>query len=126
MNRSLSHARNLEASNVPTSEKDAQLLLSILQAHSRPVPYLEDESEPTPLPDDPAFQKFANLNAGRRECVRALIENIMDGAARRVAEQGLITEDSNEPPVSEQTLQLPAPNDKIVESPPNSDIASTG
>jgi hypothetical protein len=112
LGRSQKHARNLELSNVPTSEKDLQVLLSVLRANTTgQFPFLEDAVDPTPLPDTPAFNKFAALNSAGRERVCAFIATILDAAARKAAEQDLeTTNGSNSPPPGpEHAAQLLAP-----------------
>jgi hypothetical protein len=99
LGRSQKHARNQEASNVPPSEKDQQMLLSLVRANNGgQFPFLEDAVESTPLPDTPAVKKFAELSLESRDRVRVFLEKIMDGAARKAAEEDLAASNGSDCP----------------------------
>ena len=127
LGRSQKHVFDLEFSNAATSEKDLQLLLSVLRAnYVGYLPVLEDAVEPTPLPDTPGFKKFAALNAGERDRVRSFLIMIMDAAARKAAEQDLgASNGSNDPPAGpKHAPQLLAPgNGPDDQSPPSPERA---
>jgi hypothetical protein len=110
LGRSQRHARNLEAYNVPTSEKDQQMLLSVLHAKNTigQSPVLEDPVEPQPLPDTETSKKVAKLTPVGRDRVRVFLQQLLDEAERKAAEQDLAASNGSDcpPPNPEEAPPL--------------------
>ena len=99
-----------EADNVAPSEKDLALLRSMSPMHDE-LPFLEDPiEEEQPLPESAAFNSFKKLSFGDREKVRSLLDMVLDGAARKVAERARANAATSE--VREETAEPVQPEQK--------------